>query len=394
MRHLILISILILSQFSNAQIDDTRLIVGRNTGTMQLHDGATTRIFGFAESLGASIEIPGPTLHFTEGDSIMIDFLNLSQGAPHTIHLHGLDVNQANDGVPSLSYQVDHSEHGYYKFKAPHAGTYLYHCHVVSTIHTQAGMYGVIIIHPPAGNDYLTWVGGEHYDRDFIYNASEIDTFWHKDAILNHVYDVANPQPVHVPDVFAPQYFLINGKSDAQLSDPSNYSYALANDTVYTRLVNIGYYGVRYIFPSTVNARTISSDGRPLPLSEISDTVEVLPGERYGTMIQLGSDPQYAIQVEYFDLNTQVVHSTQTQIIQTSLVGIEENIQESIVYYPNPSNDGQFISSISFDENYTVYNSLGRIIIQNISITIDLSEFSDGIYFINYKGNTSKLIKQ
>lgn len=394
MRHLLLISILTLSLFSNAQIDDTRFIIGRNIGTMQLHDGATTRIFGFAESLSANIEIPGPTLHFTEGDSVMIDFLNLSQGAPHTIHLHGLDVNQANDGVPSLSYQVNHSEHGYYKFKAPHAGTYLYHCHVVSTIHTQAGMYGVIIIHPPAGNDYLTWAGGEHYDRDFVYNTSEIDTFWHKDAILNHVYDVANPQPVHVPDVFAPQYFLINGKSDAQLSDPSNYSYALANDTVYTRLVNIGYYGVRYIFPSTVNARTISSDGRPLPSSEISDTVEVFPGERYGTMIQLGSDPQYAIQVEYFDLNTQVVHSTQTQIIQTSLVGIEENNQESIVFFPNPSNDGQFICSISFDENYTVYNSLGRIIIQSDSPTIDLSKFSDGIYFINYKGNTSKLIKQ
>ncbi len=393
MRIWILIVILTSAYQLFAQIDYTKFIVGRNNGTIQLHDGATARIFGFTESLGALTNLPGPTLHFTEGDSVMIDFLNLSQGAPHTIHLHGLDVNQENDGVPTLSFQVDHSDHGYYRFKAPHAGTYLYHCHVVSTLHTQAGMYGVIVVNPPEGNDYLTWAGGEHFDRDFIWNASEIDTFWHKNSILNHLYDASNPQPVHVPDVFAPQYFLINGKSDSQLADPVNYFYALENEDVYTRLVNIGYYGVRYIFPNSVQARTISSDGRPLPLAEISDTVEVLPGERYGTMIHIGTETQYPVSVEYFDLNTQVVHSTQTIIIQTSQVGINELENNEIIFSPNPSDEGNFISSVLFEEEYIVYNTLGKVIIQSNAQTIDLSNYSNGVYILSYKGISYKLIK-
>ncbi len=394
MKNWILLSIILYSTQILAQIDYTQLIVGRSNGTIQLHDGTSARIFGFAENTADDIEIPGPVIHMTEGDSVLIDFLNMSQGAPHTIHLHGLDVDQANDGVPTLSFQVDHAEHGFYRFKAPHAGTYIYHCHVVSTLHTQAGMYGVIVVHPPVGNENYTWAGGEQYGRDFIWNASEIDTFWHKNSVLNHLYDAANPQPVAVPDVYAPQYFLINGHSDSQLADPNNHYYALENENIYTRLVNIGYYGVRYIFPSELNARTISSDGRPLPQEEISDTVVVLPGERYGTMIKTGTQSTYNVNVEYFDLNTQVTHSTQTIVIELSQVGLENNKLNSIIFYPNPSNEGFFHSSILFEENYQVISILGEKIIDGKSQTIDLSNHSNGIYIIQYKGNSYKLIKK
>ena len=394
MRILFLITLISISLQVNAQIDFTKLIVGRTTGTITLHDGVTPRIFGFAENISDIIKIPGPVIHLTEGDSVLIDFLNMSQGAPHTIHLHGLDVNQENDGVPTLSFQVDHADHGYYRFKAPHAGTYIYHCHVVSTIHTQAGMYGVIVVHPPEGNDYLTWAGGESFDRDFIWNASEIDTFWHKNSVLNHLYDASNPQPVHVPDIYAPQYFLINGKSDSQLSDPSGNYYALENEDIYTRLVNIGYYGVRYIYPSSMNARIISSDGRPLPQEEINDTVEVLPGERYGVMIHTNSESLYPVSVEYFDLNTQVIHSTQTIIIKASQLEINEYEMDNIRLVPNPSIDGLFISKDIFTEKYIVYNLLGEKILNSKSQSIDLSSYENGVYILKYKGKTYRLIKQ
>ncbi len=393
MRIIFILIIIANSISSFSQIDYTQLIVGRSTGNILLHDGAFPRIFGFANNTSDIIEIPGPILHMIEGDSVLIDFLNMSQGAPHTIHLHGLDVDQENDGVPSLSFQVNHAEHGFYRFKAPHAGTYIYHCHVVSTLHVQAGMYGVIVVHPQE-NSYLTWAGGEQYGRDFVWNASEIDTFWHKNSVLNHLYDAATPQPVAVPDVYAPQYFLINGKSDSQLADPANYNYALPNEDVYTRLVNIGYYGVRYIFPSSLNARTISSDGRPLPQQQIGDTVEVLPGERYGTMIKTGTDANYLVQVEYFDLNTQVVHSTQTLTIQLSQVGLDESNINFILFYPNPSNDGQFFTSTIFEEEYKIMNLMGETILSSQSQHIDLSKYSDGIYIIRYKGNSYKLVKQ
>ena len=124
--------------FASSQQDLNFLLIARNTGEKILTNNDTIRVFGFAQSLGEQPGVPGPTLEMNEGDSVHIDLWNVSQGAPHTIHLHGLDVDQQNDGVPHLSFDVHHMDHGYYHFKAPHAGTYLYHCHVASTIHVHS----------------------------------------------------------------------------------------------------------------------------------------------------------------------------------------------------------------------------------------------------------------
>lgn len=391
-RLLILAAASLLTIDCYSQIDYSKLIIGRNNGTMVLHDGNITDIFGFAETLGESISLPGPTINITEGDSVQIDFWNVSQGAPHTIHLHGLDVNQENDGVPALSYEVHHMDHGYYKFKAPHPGTYIYHCHVVSTIHVQAGMYGVIIV-KPSDNSNTTWIGGESFDRDILFNASEIDTNWHTQAVLDHEHDTVNPVPMFIPDVYTPQYFLVNGQSGTQLTDQSNFYTVGESEDVFMRLVNIGYYGVRYIFPTGLNARTISSDGRPLPVEAISDTVEVLPGERYGTMIQTGTNSVYPVTVEHFNMNTQIVESTQTISLQTSALGINDLSATQIEVYPNPSIDGVFVSTEVFEQDYTVTSLDGKLILQSSNQTIDLSDNQSGVYILNYLGSSIRLVK-
>ena len=72
----------------------------------ELPDGNKIALMGYTELLGQSISIPGPLLEFGEGDSVTLILNNYSQGAPHTIHLHGLDANQANDGVPELSFLI------------------------------------------------------------------------------------------------------------------------------------------------------------------------------------------------------------------------------------------------------------------------------------------------
>ncbi len=381
------------SSFSiNAQIDYSKLVVGRTTGEQLMHDGAMVRTFGFAETLSEDIKVPGPTIEVTEGDSIEFDFWNVSQGAPHTIHLHGLDVNQENDGVPSLSFEVLHMEHGFYKFKAPHPGTYIYHCHVVSTIHVQAGMYGVIIVQPSNGNQNQVWNDGEIYARDLLWTSSEIDTNWHTLTVLDHNHSSNTPH--YVPADYAPQYFMINGESETQLSQESGYYYTGQNEKVYMRLVNIGYYGVRYIFPSSLNATTIASDGRPLPSSFENDTIEVLPGERYGTMIETGTDILYPVVVEYFNLNNQVVESSQNVIIKTSPLGIETENITGLKVTPNPSGSGVFNINSDILVDYSIYSILGELIIQGNSSAIDLSDEPNGMYFLQTENSIQKLIKK
>ena len=392
MRNILLYLLIALSFSANSQIDYSKLIVGRTTGEQIMFDGAAVRTFGFAETLGEDIRVPGPTIEVTEGDSIEIDFWNVSQGAPHTIHLHGLDVNQENDGVPSLSFEVLHMEHGFYKFKAPHPGTYIYHCHVVSTVHVQAGMYGVIIVQPSNGNQNQVWNDGETYARDLLWTSSEIDTNWHTAAVLDH--DHASTTPHYVPADYEPQYFIINGESETQLAQESGYYYTGQNEKVYMRLVNIGYYGVRYIFPSALNATTIASDGRPLPSSVINDTIEVLPGERYGTMIETGTDILYPVIVEHFNLNNEVIESSQNVIIKTAPLGINSESLNELKVFPNPSESGVFTINNDNLIEYSIYSILGELLIHDTSYIIDLSAEPNGMYFLQSGNSTQKLIKQ
>ncbi len=315
-------------------------LIARNTGEKVLANNDTIRVFGFAESLGEQPGVPGPTLIANEGDSVHIDLWNVSQGAPHTIHLHGLDVDQPNDGVPHLSFDVPHFEHGFYHFKAPHAGTYLYHCHVVSTIHVQAGMYGLIIIKPSDGSN-TTWNGGFPYTEEHAYFLSEIDTAWHTDEVLLHDHDTS--LAIHLVEIpkFKPQFFLINGFSDQQLIDENIAFDSKVNQTDYVRLANIGYCGTRVIFPPELNAKIVSSDGRPLNNIEVTDTVPLYPGERYGVLTEASMEFQGQIKFEYFDLNTMKIKNM--QVVPVNVNGFN-NVDElakdafSFEVVPNPVN--------------------------------------------------------
>ncbi len=319
----------------------SELLIARNTGSKILANSDTIRVFGFAQDLLDNPNVPGPTIYANEGDSVHLDLWNVSQGAPHTIHLHGLDVDQQNDGVPHLSFEVGHMDHGFYHFKAPHAGTYLYHCHVVSSIHVQAGMYGLIIIKPSDGGS-STWNGGYAFDNDFSFLMSEIDTNWHTDSVLMHAHDTTMPMmPIAIPD-FHPQFFLINGFSDQQLAAEGIEFTAAVDEVNYVRLTNIGYCGTRVIFPAGLNAKIIDSDGRALPTEEISDTIYIFPGERYGVLSSAEVEFTDFIQFEYFNLNTLEVKNT--QLVPVIIAGFAEIVSEEmngieLSIVPNPFND-------------------------------------------------------
>jgi FtsP/CotA-like multicopper oxidase with cupredoxin domain len=388
--------LLLLSQVSFAQQEVNINLIARNTGEKGLANLDTIRVFGFAQSLSAQPNIPGPTLIFNEGDSVNIDVWNVSQGAPHTIHLHGLDVDQQNDGVPHLSFDIEHMAHGVYSFIAPAAGTYLYHCHVASTIHVQAGMYGLIIIRPPDGSN-TTWDGGHAFDNEYSYFLSEIDTNWHHEDVLLHEHDTA--LTVHYLDipVFDPHFFLVNGFSDQQITEENMEFTSSVNETDYTRLANIGYCGTRIIFPAELNARIVASDGRPLPVEELSDTVVVLPGERYGVLTEALTEFTSQIIYEYFDLNTMNVKNQQFVPVTVAGYANIETISEDAFHFrivPNPFTIDAFIEfelKIKRDVRIVVYDAAGKVVstTENIQFESGFNKFAvsdliqeSGNYFI------------
>lgn len=91
-------------------------------------------------------QLPAPTLHWREGDTITINVTNRLKEST-SIHWHGIILPSEMDGVPGLSYSgIGPGETFQYRFKVQQAGTYWYHSH--TRFQEQTGIYGAIVIEP------------------------------------------------------------------------------------------------------------------------------------------------------------------------------------------------------------------------------------------------------
>ncbi|MBA3899568.1 MAG: multicopper oxidase domain-containing protein, partial [Bacteroidetes bacterium] len=233
------------------------VILRSDAGTHKLWDETVVDIWGFSSTLSGQPTLPGKILYANEGDTIKIRAWNVSQNHHHTIHLHGLDVDTQNDGDPMTSFSLGHMEDTIYTFIAEHAGTYIYHCHVGDVVHVQMGMYGLIIINAKDGKNEA-WTNGPAYSKDYAWLMTELDKSWH-DTVPEHDHQTG----LIVLPPYQPDYFLINGKSKQQLNDSSISVAGAVGEKIYLRLSNIGFFNNTVIFPASLKAEIITSDGRP-----------------------------------------------------------------------------------------------------------------------------------
>ncbi len=90
--------------------------------------------------------IPGPVLHFTEGDLARIRVHN-KMPEDTSIHWHGILLPPGMDGVPNISFPpIKPGQTFVYEFPIRQSGTYWYHSH--SGLQEQNGLYGAIVIQP------------------------------------------------------------------------------------------------------------------------------------------------------------------------------------------------------------------------------------------------------
>jgi FtsP/CotA-like multicopper oxidase with cupredoxin domain len=247
---------------------------------------------------GSSFESKGfmgdrylPSLHIepVEGELITINYRNMS-GMPHTIHLHGLDVDQANDGVPQTSLAIPPAGEFAYQFVAPHAGTYHYHCHVDTVIHYHRGMSGTVIVRPPGGETNLAWVGGPTFDEEVLWHLHTFDMSWKNIT-------TSGPETArHRPDVF-----LLNGKeTPAAAADPFTRLEMAVGQTGYVRVVNSAYQWAR-VRLGGLAFKVVASDGRPMRRAQKATELELGPGERYDLLVRATSPAELQATIEYLD---------------------------------------------------------------------------------------------
>jgi FtsP/CotA-like multicopper oxidase with cupredoxin domain len=217
-------------------------------------------------------QFPAPIIYATVGDVVEIRLKNLGVTAqpnapndPHSIHLHGLDVDAANGGVPETSVAAvpanlcadgstaadGNCASGFapaagnvivYTFTPTHAGTYMYHCHQEADIHVNMGEFGALVVYNPGDPAAATGPGmgmggnlyGVHYDKDFVLLLGEFDIRGHADEEGTYVPGGLLPPNTWDPDPFnwalyQPQYWFINGLSfpnTIHTDFPSGYTFS------------------------------------------------------------------------------------------------------------------------------------------------------------------------
>ncbi|MDF2960769.1 MAG: multicopper oxidase [Paenibacillus sp.] len=138
-------------------------LTGPRTGTPDRKFTLTAEKKTIQLSSGKSVDawtyngqIPGPELRMKQGELIEVTLVNkdIEQGA--TIHWHGLDVPNAEDGVAGATQDAVMPGETYtYRFVAEQTGTFWYHSHQQSKEAVKKGLFGSLIVEPQTGADPL-----------------------------------------------------------------------------------------------------------------------------------------------------------------------------------------------------------------------------------------------
>ena len=121
---------------------------------------------------------PGPTIGATQGDLVEVRVRNESVDDGITLHWHGVDVPNAEDGVAGVTQDaVGRGEAHTYRFVVEDDGTYWYHSHQVSHEQVQGGLFGALVVQPrePTAEDVDTVAVAHTYAGVRTLNGEEGD---------------------------------------------------------------------------------------------------------------------------------------------------------------------------------------------------------------------------
>lgn len=254
-------------------------------------------------SWGYNGQVPGPEIRVSEGDRVRIVFENkLPKGT--TIHWHGIDVPNAQDGVPGVTQKAIKPGETYtYEFTAKPAGTHFYHTH--GSGHSDEaqqldmGLSGAFIIEPR---------GAVKPDREYTLVFDEWQTMpitgSDNDGSMMHTMSLAKPALAHEGEEHEPMMNMMNGAMmhvshegmGAMLSMMYN-TFTIngrafpdieplkvkKGESVRLRLINAGTSTSHPMHLHGHQAKIVATDGNPVPLSAqlTRNTITINPGETY-----------------------------------------------------------------------------------------------------------------
>jgi len=207
------------------------------------------------EVWGYNGEYPGPMIEGMVGDTLRVTLTNnLPEGT--TIHWHGLEVPNDQDGVPGITQPIIEPGQSYtYEFELEKAGTTMYHTHANSVRQLARGLVGPLIVRERSA------AARAKYDHDYT-------------KVLHEIGGV----------------FTINGHSfPATLDDPDSVIAMETGDRVRVRFINAG----QVHHPMHLHGhqfKVIALDSNDLENPYLANTVDVAPGQTVDVEI-VGNNP-------------------------------------------------------------------------------------------------------
>jgi FtsP/CotA-like multicopper oxidase with cupredoxin domain len=210
-----------------------------------------------------TMQVPGPTLVVTEGQTVTVNLLNGLPAAAGTtsILFPGFTVTTTGGVTGLLTQEAIPGGTVTYSFVATTPGTHAYYSGTQGDLQIEMGLYGAVVVLPASVNGACTsglaaknlqaeahWgekdfrlanaTGGvgaafDHaktcYDREYLFQWAEMDSNIHKQALaqvtarMGCTYGVMGCNLEVPTEPYHPAYFLINGRSMPDLMD-ANYA--------------------------------------------------------------------------------------------------------------------------------------------------------------------------
>jgi FtsP/CotA-like multicopper oxidase with cupredoxin domain len=122
---------------------DATFTLTAKTAQVRLASGANI------DALTFNGQTPGPELRMRQGDLVEVTLRNEDVDAGVSIHWHGVDVPNAEDGVSGVTQDaVLPGDLHVYRFRAEQAGTFWYHTHQAAAEEVKRGLFGPLVIEP------------------------------------------------------------------------------------------------------------------------------------------------------------------------------------------------------------------------------------------------------
>ena len=212
-------------------------------------------------------QVPGPEIRVTEGDKVKISFTNKLPKAT-TLHWHGLDVPNSQDGLPGVTQKAIEPGATYtYEFTAMPAGTHFYHAHGSGNgdeaQQLDMGLSGAFVVEPK---------DNAKPDRDYTLVLDE----WQRNSDGSNM---AMADMGGMDMAMGYNLFTINGKTYPDTAPLT----VKQGEKVRVRLINAGTSTIHPIHLHGHQFKVVATDGNPVPEAAqlTKNTITVSPGETY-----------------------------------------------------------------------------------------------------------------